>query len=444
MMIILIKILQFLLSLSIIVIIHEFGHFIFAKLFRTRVEKFYLFFDPWFSIFRKKVGDTEYGIGWIPLGGYVKISGMIDESMDREQMKQPPQPYEFRSKSSGQRLLIMTAGVIFNFISALIIYVGVLYAWGETYLPTSNVKYGIVTDSVGYSIGLRNGDKIISVDNQKIENFAQITSDIVLNSRKTIQVERNGEIVDINIPVEYIAQMLKGRGGFDPRTPFGPYVISGFGKESPGKDAGLLEGDEVVGLDGNQFEWFDEFQNYLAENRAGTIEVNVLRNGERMDIAVKPTSDGFLGIASSRSYDQIFELTTVKYGFLESIPAGIAKGFRTIGDYLKQFKVIFSKHTKAYESLGGFITIGSIFPGVWDWQSFWNLTALLSIILAVMNILPIPALDGGHVMFLLYEVITGRKPSDKFLEYAQMTGMIILLGLLILANGNDIMRLLSK
>ena len=443
-MIILIKILQFLLSLSIIVIIHEFGHFIFAKLFRTRVEKFYLFFDPWFSIFRKKVGDTEYGIGWIPLGGYVKISGMIDESMDREQMKQPPQPYEFRSKSSGQRLLIMTAGVIFNFISALIIYVGVLYAWGETYLPTSNVKYGIVTDSVGYSIGLRNGDKIISVDNQKIENFAQITSDIVLNSRKTIQVERNGEIVDINIPVEYIAQMLKGRGGFDPRTPFGPYVISGFGKESPGKDAGLLEGDEVVGLDGNQFEWFDEFQNYLAENRAGTIEVNVLRNGERMDIAVKPTSDGFLGIASSRSYDQIFELTTVKYGFLESIPAGIAKGFRTIGDYLKQFKVIFSKHTKAYESLGGFITIGSIFPGKWNWQSFWNLTALLSIILAVMNILPIPALDGGHVMFLLYEVITGRKPSDKFLEYAQMTGMIILLGLLILANGNDIMRLLSK
>jgi regulator of sigma E protease len=443
-MIILIKILQFLLSLSIIVIIHEFGHFIFAKLFRTRVEKFYLFFDPWFSLFRRKVGETEYGIGWIPLGGYVKISGMIDESMDREQMKQPPQPYEFRSKSSGQRLLIMTAGVIFNFISALIIYVGVLYAWGETYLPTSNVKYGIVTDSVGYSIGLLNGDRIISVDNQKIENFAQITSDIVLNSRKTIQVERNGEIIDINIPIEYIAQMLKGRGGFDPRTPFGPYVISGFGKESPGKLAGLQEGDEVVGLDGNQFEWFDEFQTYLAENRAGTIEVNVLRNGARIDIPVKPTSDGVLGIASSRSYDQIFELRTVKYGFLESIPAGIAKGFRTIGDYLKQFKVIFSKHTKAYESLGGFITIGSIFPGVWDWQSFWNLTALLSIILAVMNILPIPALDGGHVMFLLYEVITGRKPSDKFLEYAQMTGMIILLGLLILANGNDIMRLLSK
>jgi regulator of sigma E protease len=441
---ILIKILQFLLSLSIIVIIHELGHFLFAKLFKTRVEKFYLFFDPWFSLFKRKKGDTEYGIGWIPLGGYVKISGMIDESMDREQMKQPPQPYEFRSKSSGQRLMIMLAGVIFNFVSALAIYVCVLYAWGETYLPTSNVKYGIVTDSVGYSIGLRNGDKILSVDNQKIENFAQITSDIVLNNRKTIQVERNGEPVNINIPVEYIAQMLKGNGKLDPRTPFSPYVISGFAKESPGRNAGLLAGDEITGINGIKFEWFDEFQRYLADNKSDTIRVNVLRDGKQVNIPVKLSSEGFLGVGTSRSYDQMFELKTIKYGLIASIPAGIAKGFNTIGDYLKQFRVIFSKHTKAYESLGGFITIGSIFPGVWDWQAFWNLTALLSIILAVMNILPIPALDGGHVMFLMYEVITGRKPSDKFLEYAQMTGMIILLGLLILANGNDILRLLRK
>jgi regulator of sigma E protease len=441
---ILIKILQFLLSLSIIVIIHEFGHFVFAKLFKTRVEKFYLFFDPWFSIFKRKIGETEYGVGWIPLGGYVKISGMIDESMDREQMKQPPQPYEFRSKSSGQRLLIMTAGVIFNLISALLIYVCVLYAWGETYLPTANVKYGIVTDSVGYSIGLRNGDKIISVDNQKIEDFAEITSDIVLNNRKTIQVERDGEILNINIPVEYIAQMLKGNGRIEPRTPFSPYVISEFQKDSPAREAGVREGDELVGLDGNKFEWFDEFRNYLSENKDRSIVVNVLRDGEQIDIPVEPTNEGYLGIASSRTYSQMFDLKTIRYGLLASIPAGISKGFKTIGDYLKQFKVIFSKHTKAYESLGGFITIGSIFPGVWDWQSFWNLTALLSIILAIMNILPIPALDGGHVMFLLYEVITGRKPSDKFLEYAQITGMVILLGLLILANGNDIMRLLKK
>lgn len=441
---ILIKILQFLLSLSIIVIIHETGHFLFAKLFKTRVEKFYLFFDPWFSLFKRKKGETEYGIGWIPLGGYVKISGMIDESMDREQMKQPPQPYEFRSKPSGQRLMIMIAGVIFNFVSALVIYVCVLYAWGETYLPTSSVKYGIVTDSIGYSIGLRNGDKIISVDNQKIENFAQITSDIVLNNRKTIQVDRNGEIMNINIPVEFIAQMLKGSGRIDPRTPFSPYTITSFGKESPAKNAGLLAGDELVGIDGNKFEWFDEFQRYLGFNKSKTVEVNVQRNGQQINIPVTLTPEGTLGVGTSRSYDQIFELKTIKYGLLASVPAGISKGFNTIGDYLKQFRVIFSKHTKAYESLGGFITIGSIFPGSWDWQSFWNLTALLSIILAVMNILPIPALDGGHVMFLLYEVITGRKPSDKFLEYAQMTGMIILLGLLILANGNDILRLLRK
>jgi regulator of sigma E protease len=441
---ILIKILQFLLSLSILVIIHEFGHFLFAKLFKTRVEKFYLFFDPWFSLFKRKIGETEYGVGWIPLGGYVKISGMIDESMDKEQMKQPAQPHEFRSKTSGQRLLIMTGGVLFNFIFALLIYICVLYAWGESYLPTTNVKYGIVTDSVGYSIGLRNGDKILSVDNQKIEDFAEITSDIVLNNRKSIQVGRDGEVVNIDIPVEYIAQMLKGNGIIEVRRPFSPYVISGFQKKSPGKVAGLLAGDEVTGLDGNKFAWFDEFQKYLSENRTRPVMVNILRNGELADISVKPTSEGFLGIGSSVTYDQMFELKTIKYGLLESVPAGISKGFKTIKNYLKQFKVIFSKNTKAYESLGGFITIGSIFPGVWDWQSFWNLTALLSIILAVMNILPIPALDGGHVMFLLYEVVTGRKPSDKFLEYAQITGMVILFALLILANGNDIMRLIRK
>lgn len=441
---VLIKILQFILSLSILVIIHEFGHFVFAKLFKTRVEKFYLFFDPWFSIFKFRKGETEYGLGWLPLGGYVKISGMIDESMDREQMKQPPQPWEFRSKSSWERLLIMTAGVFFNFIFALLIYVSVLYTWGETYLPTSSVKYGIATDSVGYSLGLRNGDKIVSVDNQKIDNFGQITSDIVLNDRKTIQIDRNGEIINIPIPTSYVAQMLKGNGRIDPRTPFEPYVISGFAKKSPGKAAGLLPGDELAGLDGLKFEWYDEFQRYLAQNKTRPIKVNILRNGKSIDIPVKPTEQGILGIYSSRTYDKIFELKTIKYGLIESIPAGIAKGFKTIGDYLKQFKLLFSRDTKAYESLGGFITIGSIFPGVWDWQSFWNLTALLSIILAVMNILPIPALDGGHVMFLLFEVITGRKPSDKFLEYAQIAGMVILFALLIFANGNDILRLIRK
>jgi len=442
---ILIKILQFVMSLSILVLIHELGHFVFARLFKTRVEKFYLFFDPWFSLFKFKKGETEYGIGWLPLGGYCKISGMIDESMDKEQMKLPPQPYEFRSKTSWQRLLIMTGGVVFNFILAMLIYVLVLFAWGETYLPTANVKYGIATDSVGYAIGLRNGDKILTIDNQHVENFLQITLDIVLNNRKTIQVERDGKVLNIEIPKEYIPQMLKGKGQINYRIPFRPLVIKTFLKESPAKSSGVLLGDELTGIDSIQFKYSDEFQKYLLENRSRPLVLNLLRKGKMENVIVKPTEAGLLGISySGNSLDEIFDLKTLKYGFLQSIPAGLDKGFKTISDYLKQFKLIFSKHSKAYESLGGFITIGNIFPGVWDWRSFWNLTAFLSIILAVMNILPIPALDGGHVMFLLFEVVTGRKPSDKFLEYAQIAGMILLLSLLIFANGNDILRLIRK
>ena len=442
---ILIKILQFILSLSILVIIHEFGHFVFAKLFKTRVEKFYLFFDPWFALFKFKKGETEYGVGWLPLGGYVKISGMIDESMDREQMKQPPQPYEFRSKPSWQRLMIMTGGVLFNFILAMLIYVLVLFGWGETYLPTSNVKYGIVTDSVGLAMGLKNGDKILSVDNQYIDNFYQIPTDIVLNKRKTIQVERDGQKLNIDIPESYVPQMLKGKGQIEARMPFGPFQIASFAKQSPAKEAGVKEGDELVAVDSIRFTYYDEFQGYLKENKSRTVVLALKRNAELITLPVQPTSAGMLGVARSpSSLSQVFELKTLKYGFFESIPAGIKKGFKTIVDYLKQFRLIFSKHTKAYESLGGFITIGNIFPGIWDWQSFWNLTAFLSIILAVMNILPIPALDGGHVLFLLFEVITGRKPSDKFLEYAQIVGMVLLLSLLVLANGNDILRLIRK
>lgn len=439
---ILIKLLQFVMSLSILVIIHEIGHFILAKIFKTRVEKFYLFFDPWFSLFKIKKGETEYGIGWLPLGGYVKISGMIDESLDREQLKEPPQPWEFRSKKSWQRLLIMTGGVLFNFILAILIYVFVLYAWGETYLPASNVKYGIVTDTVGHSIGLRNGDKLLTVDNHYIDNFLQITPDIVLNNRKTIQVERDGKIINIEIPKDYKNYILKGKGQIDARIPFGPFVVTAFTKDSPSKTAGVAKGDELTGLDNMKFTYYDEFQKHLSDNKNKKIVLNLIRKGIPLDISVKPNTTGMLGI--SRTVEQIFELKKVKYGFFQSFPAGIKKGFKTVTDYLKQFKLLFSKNSRAYESLGGFITIGKIFPGIWDWEAFWNLTAFLSIILAVMNILPIPALDGGHVMFLLFEVITGRKPSDKFLEYAQITGMVILISLLIFANGNDIIRLLKK
>jgi regulator of sigma E protease len=439
---VLIKIIQLLLALSILVIIHEFGHFLFARIFKTRVEKFFLFFDwPW-AIIKRKIGDTVYGIGMIPLGGYVKISGMIDESMDREQMKLPPQPYEFRSKPSWQRLLIMLGGVVFNFIFAMIIYVAVLSFWGETYLPAANVKYGILTDSTGYAMGLRNGDKILSVDGEPVDNFYSIIPDIILNDRKVITVDRQGDTVDVPVGREFIPLLLKNTDVIDARIPFGPFVISEFAKESPARVAGLAAGDEVIALDSIRFEWYDEFQGYIAANRGKPLEVTVKRGEELIDFRVIASAEGILGIY--REPTDIFEFSTKHYNFFEAIPAGVAKGFKTTGDYLKQFKLIFSRETKGYESLGGFITIGSIFPGVWNWQSFWNLTAFLSLILAVMNILPIPALDGGHVMFLIYEVVTGRKPSDKFLEYAQVTGMIILLALLIFANGNDILRLIRK
>ncbi|MBE9512432.1 MAG: RIP metalloprotease RseP [Bacteroidetes bacterium] len=437
-----IKIAQFLLSLSILVILHEFGHFMFAKLFKTRVEKFYLFFDPWFSLLKFKKGETEYGIGWVPLGGYVKISGMIDESMDREQMKKPAEPWEFRSKPSWQRLIIMLGGVMVNFLLAIMIYILVLFVWGEEYMPTENVKYGILVDSVGVEMGLRNGDKILSVDNQEIENFYKIIPDIVLNERKSIQVIRDGRILNINIQKNFIPLLIKGKGRIDARFPFSPLLVEGFLKESPAKKAGLQTGDEILGINNEIYEYYDQFKKKLGESKERKVSLQIKRNNENLEIPVMVNDQGMIGIR--RNFKEFLEFKKIEYGFFESIPAGIAKGVKTLQDYLKQFKLIFSKDTKAYESLGGFITIGSIFPGVWDWHSFWNLTAFLSIILAIMNILPIPALDGGHVMFLLYEVITGRKPGDKFMEYAQMTGMIILVALLLFANGNDIIRLFNK
>ena len=443
---VLIKIIQFILSLSLIVVIHELGHFLFAKYFKTRVEKFYLFFDAWFALFKFKKGETEYGIGWLPLGGYVKISGMIDESMDLEQMKQPPQPYEFRSKPSWQRLLIMVGGVLFNLILAMLIFVSILFTWGETYLPTSSVKYGIVTDSIGKSIGLQNGDKIISVDNVPVEDFMTLSYDILLNMRQTIQIDRDGERLNIDIPKEYIPQLVKGKGLISYREPFNAMKVVSFSEDSPAQSAGLLKDDEIIGIDSLTFEYRDEFQAYLVKNAENPVVVNAIRAGENKDITISPDKNGLLGIhfEGTKALSEIFELKTINYGFFESIPVGIAKGFSTITDYLKQFKLIFSKEVKGYESVGGFITIANIFPEMWNWQIFWERTALLSIILAVMNILPIPLLDGGHVMFLLYEVVTGRKPSDKFLEYAQIVGMVIVFSLLILANGNDILRLIRK
>ncbi len=439
---ILIKTAQLLLSLSILVILHEFGHFMFARLFKTRVEKFYLFFDPWFSLFKMKKGETEYGVGWLPLGGYVKISGMIDESMDKEAMKLPAQPWEFRSKPAWQRLLIMLGGVMMNFLFAMIIYIGILYAWGESYLPTANVKYGISVNETGKKIGFQNGDKILSVENQIVENFSAVIPTIVLDNAKTVQVERNGQKTDVEINDADLALLLKSKSVISPRMPF-EIKIGRIEKESPADKAGLKKEDIFVGADSLRFQYYDEFTDYLFAKKGQVILVDMIRDGQPLQKEVVVSEEGKIGFAVAFINPDMFEYKTIEYGFFESIPAGIKRGVRTSTDYLKQFRLFFKKETKAYESLGGFATIGNIFPGSWDWYAFWNMTAFISIILAIMNLLPIPALDGGHVVFLLGEIITGRKPSEKFLEYAQIAGMVLLLALVLYANANDIIKMIN-
>ncbi len=439
---ILIKTAQLLLSLSILVVLHEAGHFMFARLFKTRVEKFYLFFNPWFSLFKVQKGDTEYGIGWLPLGGYVKISGMIDESMDKEAMKLPPQPYEFRAKPAWQRLLIMLGGVMMNFIFALVIYIGVLYAWGEQYLPTENVKYGIVANEQGQKIGFQTGDKILTVDNQYIEQFHKVVPTIVLDAAKTVQVERDGQKIDIEISGEDLAILLKSKGIWEERIPY-DVQIGKLTKDYPAISAGLLVGDVLGKVDGNSFAFYDEFRSYLEAKNGSAIELEITRDGEKMTKSIEVGEDGKIGFYPAFNNPDVFEWKTIKYGFIESIPAGINRGVQTTKNYLKQFKLIFNKETKGYESLGGFATIGNIFAPTWDWAHFWNMTAFISIILAIMNLLPIPALDGGHVMFLFGEMISGRKPGEKFLEYAQIAGMVLLLGLVLYANANDIIKMIN-
>ncbi|MEY1639032.1 RIP metalloprotease RseP [Tenuifilum osseticum] len=435
---ILIKAGQFFLSLSILVILHELGHFLFAKLFKTRVEKFYLFFNPWFSLFKIKRGETEYGVGWLPLGGYVKISGMIDESMDKEQLEQPPQPYEFRSKPAWQRLLIMIGGVLVNVILALFIYSAVLYTWGEDYLPTKSLKYGVSCDSLATELGFRNGDKILYVGGKEIENFQQIAHDILLNENRDVTVLRGTDTLNIKIDEDYVAKLVKSPIIFFPRIPF---VVDEVKSGEPAEKAGFIKGDRLLALNGQPAQFFDEFKSEMQRSKGKNVKVTVERNGNPIDLNVDVPETGIIGVYPVADLGKFFELSHREYSFLHSIPAGVKKGFATISSYLKQLKLIFSPKTKAYESVGGFITIGKIFPSTWDWQAFWSLTAFLSIILAIMNILPIPALDGGHVMFLLYEIITGRKPGDKFLEYAQLVGMAILLALLLYANINDIVKL---
>lgn len=435
-----IQALQLILSLSILVVFHEMGHFLAAKAFKTRVEKFYLFFNPWFSLFKVKIGETEYGLGWLPLGGYVKISGMIDESMDKEQMNQEPKPYEFRAKPAWQRLIIMLGGVTVNIILAMAIYIMMLTVWGEQYLPAKEAKYGVTVDSLAYEMGLRNGDKILLVDGEDLETFSEIPSRIILNNAQTVTVLREGKKLQIQVPEGFVAKMIQRKDPTFVSLRF-PYEVGRFSANSAAKSAGLQKGDVIVALNGEEMRYFDQYVEAIPTYKNQAITLTALRELDTLNFEMVVPEDGTIGVFSA-NLNKYFKMEEKKYSFAEAVPAGIAKAYKGVGGYIKQLKLIFSPEVKAYKSVGGFITIGSIFPSVWDWQSFWGLTAFLSIMLAILNVLPIPALDGGHVMFLLYEMISGRQPSEKFLEYAQIAGMVILLSILVLANGNDILKLI--
>ena len=440
----LVKALQLILSLSILVLVHEFGHFIFARIFKVRVEKFYLFFDPWFSIFKfkPKNSDTEYGVGWLPLGGYCKISGMIDESMDKEAMAQPPKPYEFRSKPAGQRLMIMVAGVLFNFLLALFIYSMVLFTWGDTFLPLKNVQAGMDYSETFHNVGFQDGDILLKADDTELERFGEDCFRRVLNAQ-TVTVLRGGVETVIPIPEDMAQRVMRDKKGFASYR--FPMVVRELGKtesgESPAAVAGLQPGDSIVSINGIVTPSFYEVGEVLAQNKDKDVLVGFYRAGIPQTLTLHTDTAGKMGIYSVSPFD-MYQTVTRKYGFFESFPAGVMLGVNTLKGYVSDMKYVFTK--EGASSLGGFGTIGSLFPAEWDWHSFWMKTAFLSIILAFMNILPIPALDGGHVMFLLYEVIARRKPSDKFLEYAQVTGMFLLFALLIYANGNDIFRFFFK
>lgn len=439
-----IKLSQFLLSLSILIVLHELGHFIPAKLFKTRVEKFYLFFDVKYSLLKKKIGETEYGIGWLPLGGYVKIAGMIDESMDTEQMQGEPQPWEFRSKPAWQRLIIMLGGVTVNFILAFIIYIGMTFFYGDQYIANDDVKNGVwVNNPVLEKAGIKTGDKIISIDGNFVDKFHEINQKLLL--AKDVVLEREGKQETIKLPINFIDQLMKSERGslVELRVPF---VVTGYSEKSPNKEA-VKPKDIIKSINGTSIQYADQVKDVLNNLKSKNVEAIVLRDDKEIKTTLKVNDSAKLDLtfASRLPYNNLeklglYKINKQEYGFIESFPVGIQKGTEQLSSYGKQLKAIFTPSTGAYKGVGGFGAIFNIFPSSWSWEAFWSITALLSIMLGVMNLLPIPALDGGHVMFLLYEMISGKKPSDKFMEKAQLVGFILLISLLVFANGNDIYK----
>ena len=444
-MIALIKTLQVILALSVLILIHELGHFTFSKMFGIRVDKFFLFFDAggrkllstktgWFSkIFPKcKEWETEYGIGWLPLGGYCKIAGMVDESMDTEYLKNEPQPWEFRTKPAWQRLLVMAGGVLFNFIFAIVMYIALLAGWGESYI--GNEGNCIYVNELAYEMGFRNGDHIISFDDCEPENFMMLQADLARQETEKAVVLRNGDTVTLYMDHNRIGDVLNTPGMFDLARPF---VIHSVAEGSVNSGADLREGDRIIAIEGQSVPFVQDAWPVLEEYAGASVSADVKRAADTLSIDLQVDTTGRIGV-----YLASPEVMTKEYSIVSAIPAGFRKTFSSIGDYLKDLKLVFTPSTEAYKSVGSFIAIGQVFPEAWDWYSFISIIAMLSIMLAVMNLLPIPALDGGHIVFTLYEMITGRKPSDNFLYVTQIIGMILIFGLMFLAFGNDIARLL--
>ncbi len=434
-----IQIAQLILCLSFLVILHELGHFLPAKYFKTKIEKFYLFFDPWFSLAKKKIGDTEYGIGWLPMGGYVKIAGMIDESMDKEQLKQEPQPWEYRSKPAWQRLIIILGGVLVNFFLAWIIYAMLFINHGDNFVDNSKIKHGIVVDSIGNLLGLQNGDKILQVDGKPQAKFEQLPLSILFGDN--ITVERDGKAVTFDLSDEGKRDVIK-RKGKNFLAAREEILIDSIVPGMPAALAGLKKGDQIVGINGTAVRFFDEFSTILGTIKKDTVAITLVRNHEEVVLQAQTTAEGKLGFNTAQTIIQE-AFTTKEVSFLEAIPAGFNKTITTLTGQIKQFKIIFNTKTEAYKEVSGPLRMFKIFKPSWDWTFFWSFTAMFSIWLAFLNILPIPGLDGGHAVFILIELVTRKKPTEKTLEVAQTVGVVILLSLMALVFGNDIWHLIQ-
>ena len=472
-MIVFVKVIQVIFALSILVLIHELGHYTFAKLFKVRVDQFYMFFNPKFSLFRckwfkgklhtkffskndtplppdsdlstlddddwrKYPDNTEYGIGWIPLGGYCAVAGMVDETKKADDLSKVPQSWEFRTKPAWQRFLIMFGGVFFNFILAIVLYASILHHWGEEYLRNDDAVYGIAVNDLSYEMGFRNGDRILSFDGRTVEDFSQLQVELVHSRAKEAKVLRGQDTISIDIDEDYLPRMLNSPGMFALAYPF---EVAGFMENSINEGCGLEPGDRVVAVNGEEMTLVPDIQKALRSHKGDSILVDIDRAGIRRQVGMQVDTAGMVQVMLQNDLTKFFHITRNTYKFFPAIPAGIRKACNYIGSYVKDLGLIFSPKTKAYKSVGSFITIGRIFPGTWDWERVWSLTAMLSIMLAVLNIIPIPGLDGGHILFIFVEIITGRKPSDKFLEIAQYIGMALLLALMVLAFGNDIRSL---